>query len=87
MPFTVYMLQLRDNTIYTGYTKNLEKRLELHSKGTGSKYVRARLPHTLSYVEKFETRSDAMRREIKIKKMSRKKKLDMIHTYQNNQNE
>ncbi len=83
MSFVVYMLELNDNTIYTGYTKNVENRMTQHSKGVGSKYVRSRLPFTLAYMERFNTRSDAMRREIQIKKYSRKRKIEMIEYYTN----
>ncbi len=83
MSFVVYMLELSDNTIYTGYTKNVDNRIAQHSKGTGSKYVRSRLPFVLAYLEHFNTRSDAMRREIQIKKYSRKRKLEMIGIYAN----
>lgn len=76
--FTVYMLEMSDGSIYTGYTRNLENRLEKHANGTGSKYVRSRLPFTLLHKELFETKSEAMRREIKIKKLSRKQKLTML---------
>ena len=81
MPFVVYMLQLSDTTIYTGYTKNIDNRLTQHSKGVGSKYVRSRLPLLLAYKEHHDTRSAAMRREIQIKKYSRKKKLELIEKY------
>lgn len=83
MSFVVYMLELNDNTIYTGYTKNIDNRLMQHSKGFGSKYVRSRLPLLLAYKEHHDTRSAAMRREIQIKKYSRKKKLNLIESYTN----
>jgi putative endonuclease len=77
------MLQLSDTTIYTGYTKNIDNRLMQHSKGVGSKYVRSRLPLSLAYIEHYDTRSAAMRREIQIKKYSRIRKLKMIEFYTN----
>lgn len=83
MSFVVYMLELNDNTIYTGYTKNIDNRLMQHSKGIGSKYVRSRLPLLLAYKEHHDTRSAAMRREIQIKKYSRMKKLNLIESYTN----
>ncbi|NSJ92965.1 GIY-YIG nuclease family protein, partial [Coprococcus sp. MSK.21.13] len=45
----VYILQCNDNTLYTGWTNNLEKRIDTHSKGKASKYTRARLPIKLVY--------------------------------------
>lgn len=79
--FFVYILELADKTLYTGYTKDVEKRLGQHANGKGSKYVRARLPFTLRYLEKYKTRSEAMKREIIIKKMRRKYKLNLIENY------
>ena len=78
MSFFVYILKLADKSLYTGYTKNIDQRLDQHSKGRGSKYVRARLPLELVYLENYETRSEAMRREYTIKKFTRIKKLQLI---------
>ena len=78
--FFVYIVQCeRDNSFYTGYTKDLVKRIELHNNGRGSKYTRARGPVTLLYHEEYKTRWAAMRREREIKKLSRKKKKELIH--------
>lgn len=72
-----YILKCSDNTLYTGYTNDLEKRLETHNKGKGAKYTKARLPVELYYAEEYETKSEAMRREAAIKKMSRAEKLKL----------
>lgn len=64
--------------LYTGYTNNIQQRVESHNKGKGSKYTRGRLPVKLVYFESFVTKSEAMRREYQIKQMSRNKKLDLI---------
>ena len=80
MAFTVYILKLRDGSLYTGQTNNLENRLEKHRKGQGSKYVRSRLPLKLVYTEECDSRSEALQREASIKKMSRSKKLELIQT-------
>lgn len=79
--FYVYILELADNTFYTGYTKDVEKRLGQHANGKGSKYVRARLPFRLRFLEGYENRSEAMKREISIKKLRRKYKLRLIENY------
>lgn len=79
--FYVYILELADNTLYTGYTKDVEKRLGQHANRKGSKYVRARLPFTLRYLEGYENRSEAMKREISIKKLRRKYKLRLVENY------
>ncbi len=76
--YYVYMLECNDGSLYTGYTSNLEKRVARHNKGSGSKYVRSRLPVTLVYSEFFEDRSEAMRREIFIKSLGRLQKKDLI---------
>lgn len=78
MYFSVYIVELSDGSFYTGYTKDLENRLYLHSNKRGSKYARSRLPLTLVHEERYETRSEAMRREIQIKKFSRIKKQQLI---------
>ena len=69
-----YILRCRDNSLYTGWTNNLEKRIEMHNAGKGAKYTKARLPVELVYYETFETKEDAMRREYAIKQLSKKEK-------------
>lgn len=77
--YFVYILQCKDNSLYTGIAKDIEKRLKEHSDGSGSKYTRARLPLKLVYSEKVDNRSKALKREIGIKRMSRKAKEALIH--------
>lgn len=74
----VYILRCKDDSLYTGWTNNLEKRIKAHSDGKGAKYTRARLPVELVYFEEYENKIDAMRREYAIKKMKRKEKLMLI---------
>ncbi len=74
----VYILLCSDNTLYTGWTNNLTKRLTAHNKGKGAKYTKSRLPVTLMYYETYESKSEALQREAKIKKLSRKDKLKLI---------
>lgn len=74
----VYILECSDNTLYTGWTNNLEKRIETHQKGKGAKYTRARLPIKLVYSEEFDDKISAQKREYEIKKMTRSKKLQLI---------
>ena len=69
-----YILRCKDNTLYTGWTNNLEKRLEAHNAGKGAKYTKARLPVELVYYEQFETKEEAMKREYAIKQMTRTQK-------------
>ncbi len=75
----VYILQCSDNTLYTGWTNNLEKRIETHSKGKGAKYTRARLPVKLVYYEEYKDRISAQKREYEIKQCTRKEKLKLIN--------
>ena len=75
-----YILKCRDDSLYTGWTNNLEKRLITHNEGKGAKYTKARRPVELVYYEEFQTREEAMKREYAIKQMSRKEKEALIKT-------
>lgn len=78
MAFFVYVLRCRDGSLYTGSTRDLKKRMERHSNGRGSKYVRSRLPFRLVHFEEAGTLSEAMKRENQIKGMSRSEKAELI---------
>ena len=82
MHFT-YLLRCKDDTLYCGWTNDLEKRLAAHNAGKGAKYTRSRHPVTLVYYETFETKEEAMSREFAIKKLSRKEKLKLIEEFDN----
>ena len=69
-----YMVKCKDNTYYTGWTTDLERRIEAHNSGKGAKYTRGRRPVRLVYYESFETKEAAMRREWEIKQLNRKEK-------------
>ena len=87
MKYFVYMVTCSDGTIYTGYTKDLQKRIDQHNSGKqGSKYTRKRRPVKLSFVEIYSSQSEAMKREIEIKKFPRVRKLTMIRLYKKKQN-
>lgn len=73
-----YILKCRDNSYYTGWTNNLEKRLQAHQEGCGAKYTRGRTPVELIYFETFSTKEEAMRREYEIKHLTRKEKEMLI---------
>lgn len=78
--YFVYILKCSDNTLYTGITNNIEKRLATHKSGKGAKYVSGRLPIQLVYQEgPFSLKGDALRREIAIKKLSRHQKEQLIN--------
>lgn len=74
----VYMLECSDSTIYTGITNNLENRIKVHNSGKGAKYVKTRLPVILLWSIESENRSEASKLEIKIKKLTRTQKLNII---------
>ena len=57
-----YILQCADGTYYTGWTNNLEKRVEDHNQNRGAKYTRGRTPVKLVYSETFETKSEALKK-------------------------
>jgi len=73
-----YILKCSDNTYYTGWTNNLEKRLKDHNEGKGAKYTKPRRPVVLAYYETFETKEEAMKREYAIKHMTRAEKEKII---------
>jgi putative endonuclease len=78
MTYFVYLLECSDRSFYCGYTSDLNKRIETHQKGKGGKYTRTHLPVKLIYSEEFKTRSEAMKREVEIKKFSRKQKEALV---------
>jgi putative endonuclease len=65
----VYLLRCADGTLYCGWSTDPERRLRQHQAGTASRYTRTRLPVELIYTREFETRSDAMREEARIKRL------------------
>ncbi len=71
----VYLLRCADDSLYCGWTKDLDARLAAHNSGRGAKYTRSRLPVELVYHEAYEDLHDALSREWHIKRMSRKEKL------------
>lgn len=70
----VYILHCSDGTYYTGYTNNLEKRIKQHNDGKGAKYTKGKRPVKLVYKEEFSDKSVAMKREYRIKQLTRKEK-------------
>ncbi|MDO4873797.1 MAG: GIY-YIG nuclease family protein [Candidatus Gracilibacteria bacterium] len=86
MKYYIYILECSDATLYTGFTKNLEKRVETHNAKKGAKYTRGRTPVTLKYFEEFDTESEARKREYKIKQLSRNEKFSLIEVFNKNLN-
>ena len=75
-----YIVKCSDETLYTGWTNNLKKRLEAHNSGKGA--TKNRRPVELVYFEEYDTKQEAMKREYAIKQLSRQKKLALIHSHQ-----
>lgn len=75
-----YLLRCADGTLYCGWTNHLEERVQIHNEGKGAKYTKCRRPVELVYYEVFETKQEAMRREVAIKRLTRREKLGLIDT-------
>jgi len=81
MTYFVYIAECADGSYYTGYASNLNDREDVHNglkKGIGAKYTRSRKPVKIVHSEKFQTKSDALKREIEIKKLSREEKVLLL---------
>lgn len=74
----VYILECNDGTLYTGYTTDVKRRIMEHNDGKASKYTRSRLPVHCVYTEEYQSKSEALKRELQIKKFSRSQKLAII---------
>lgn len=80
MSWTVYILECADSSLYTGITRDLERRLDEHSKGKGAKYTKHRGPFRVVFTEGQDTRGQALKREATIKSMKQEAKLRLIGT-------
>ncbi len=69
-----YIVECKDGSLYTGWTNNIEKRMEDHNHKKGAKYTRGRAPVRLVHLEIFHTKEEALKREHAIKSMTRKQK-------------
>jgi putative endonuclease len=76
--WVVYILQCIDETLYTGITNNLEKRIKQHNSNKGSKYTRGRGPVKLVFSISVDDKSQAAKEEYRIKKLTKEKKLELI---------
>lgn len=77
----VYILRCKDNTLYTGWTNDIEHRLAAHRAGKGAKYTKGRGPLVLVYLESLENKSEALKREAAIKALTRTEKLVLINAW------
>lgn len=71
----VYLVRCADGSFYTGYSTDPGRRVKVHNSGRGAKYTRSRLPVTLVYTERFETKGEALSREWHLKRLSHAEKL------------
>lgn len=85
MKNVTYILKCSDNSLYTGWTNDIKHRLKMYNEGKGAKYTRGRGPVELVYLEEFDTKQEAMSKEAKIKRLTRKEKLLLIENYQQEQ--
>ena len=74
MSWYVYMVRCRDNSLYTGYTNDPDRRLAVHNAGKGAKYTKSRLPVQLVYREECPDKSTALKREYAIKRLTKAEK-------------
>lgn len=74
-----YLLLTKNNKLYCGYTNNIERRFEAHKSGKASKFTRANKPDKMVYIKEFETKSEALKEECRIKKLKREQKEVLIN--------
>ena len=80
-PYFTYIILTEKGTYYCGYTDDLEKRFEKHKAGLAAKYTRAVKPVKFVYTKEFPSKSEAMKEECRIKKLSRAKKEELIRDF------
>lgn len=76
--YYVYIVECKDGSFYTGTAADLTARLAKHNTGKGAKYTRSRSPVELKYYEQLESRSEALRREYALRKLTREEKIRLI---------
>ena len=77
-PYYCYIVRCRDDSLYTGITNDVERRIAVHNKGKGGAYTASRCPVELVYSECVGSKGDALRRELEIKSLTRSQKLALI---------
>lgn len=76
--YYTYILLIEGGALYCGYTDDVEKRFRAHLEGRGAKYTKAHKPLKIVYTKEFETKSEAMKEEYRIKHLPRNEKLNLI---------
>lgn len=77
----VYILRCGDGSLYTGYTNDVKERLKTHNSGKGAKYTRSRLPVSLVYFKRVDSKSIGLRLEARIKKLTKNKKEALVKAF------
>lgn len=83
LSYYVYILRCNDGSYYTGHAKDPERRFKLHKYGRGARYTRMHEPEELVYIEEFESRGEAMKKERQIKTLSHYTKQQLIKNHNN----
>ena len=81
--FEVYIIECADGSFYTGYAKDAAKRFEKHLAGKGGAYTRSHKPVRIIYTAKFESKSEALKEEYRIKQLDKKEKYQLINSARN----
>ena len=76
----LYILRCRDRSLYTGVTKDIERRFKMHLEGKAARYTRTRRPLEMVYQETLKTRTEALTRECVVKALPKAKKLALIES-------
>ena len=74
----MYIVECSDQSLYTGWTNDLSKRMKAHNACSGAKYTKSRIPVKLCFWESFDTKQEAMSREAQVKRLTRAQKLELI---------
>ena len=77
----LYIIQCGDGTLYTGITVDVDHRFAMHETGKGAKYTRGRGPLKLKYVEECGSHSEALQRELAVKRLTRQEKMELIEKW------
>ncbi|MBQ3311183.1 GIY-YIG nuclease family protein [bacterium] len=85
--FYTYLILTKNDTLYCGYTNDIKQRYYKHLSGTGAKYTKVNKPSRLVYIESFDSKSNAMKRENEIKKLTRRDKLKIVELFNRTKNE
>lgn len=76
----IYILKCQDGSLYTGSTNNVEKRFIDHLAGKGARYTKSHKPERIIYIEKFDSKSEALKREAEIKRLTKAKKEEVVRS-------